>query len=125
MMRLIDPHTDFPVSDAVFFAGYVFQTELKGIPKGATEPVSGGAAAELREIFSQLDHKLADVGIDKLYIGCVKLYLQDLDRDLEDVDTVYAEYFGSHSPSRGVYGCDLPGAILIEASFVASVPVYE
>ena len=125
MMRLIDSHVDFPVSDAVFFAGSIFQTELKGIPKGATEAVPGGAAAELREIFMQLDGELAEVGIDKLHIASVKLYLQNLEGDLQAVDKVYAEYFGSHCPSRGVYGCDLPPGILVEASFVASVPVYE
>ena len=81
MMRLIDSHVDFPVSDAVFFAGSIFQTELKGIPKGATEAVPGGAAAELREIFMQLDGELAEVGIDKLHIASVKLYLQNLEGD--------------------------------------------
>ena len=125
MMRVIDSHTDFPVSDAVFFAGNIFQTELKGIPKGATEPVPGGAAAELREIFQQLDHELAELGIDKLHIGSVKLYLQNLERDLPAVDRLYAGYFGSHCPSRGVYGCELQPGILVEACFVASVPAYE
>src|SRR5215469_17618849 len=117
MMRIIDSHTDFPVSDAVFFVGNLFQTELKGIRKGATEPVPGGAAAELGEIFRQLDHELADLGIDKFQIGSVKLYLQNLEKDLPAVDTVYAEYFGSHSPTRGVYGCDLQAGILVEACF--------
>lgn len=125
MMRLIDSHTDFPVSDAVVFAGNIFQTELRGVPKGATEPVPGGAGAELGEIFRQLDCELGQLGIDKTQIGSVKIYLQNLERDLPAVDQVYAAYFESHCPSRGVYGCDLPPGILVEAAFVASVPAYE
>jgi len=124
-MRFIDSHTDFPVSNAVVYTGSVFQTVLTGIPKGATHPVPGGAEAEIREIFRQLDHELAEVGIDKTQIGSVKIYLQDLKRDLEAVDRVYSEYFGSHAPSRGVFGVDLEPGILVEACFVASVPAYE
>lgn len=124
-MRFIDSRSDFPVSNAVIYSGHVFQAVLTGIPKGETKPVPGGAATEMREIFRQLDRTLSEVGIDKTQIVSVKLYLQDLSRDLKAVDRVYAEYFGSHSPSCGVYGVDLQPGISIEAWFVATVPVYE
>jgi enamine deaminase RidA (YjgF/YER057c/UK114 family) len=124
-MRFIDSRSDFPVSNAVIYSGHVFQAVLTGIPKGETKPVPGGAATEMREIFRQLDRTLSEVGIDRTQIVSVKLYLQDLSRDLKAVDRVYAEYFGSHSPNRGVYGVDLQPGTLIEAWFVATVPVYE
>ncbi len=124
-MRFIDVRTDFPVSNAVLYAGYVFQTELTGIPLGRTQAVPGGAAAEMREIFAQLDRELREIGLDKTHVVSVKLYLQDMQRDLPAVEDVYKEYFGAHTPNRGVYGVDLRPGILVEAAFVANVPVYE
>jgi len=124
-MRFIDSRSDFPVSNAVVYSGHVFQAVLTGIPKGETKPVPGGAEAEMREIFTQLDQTLSEVGIDKTQVVSVKLYLQDLTRDLKTVDRVYAEYFSSHSPSRGVYGVDLQPGISVEGWFIATVPVYE
>jgi enamine deaminase RidA (YjgF/YER057c/UK114 family) len=82
-MRFIDSRSDFPVSNAVIYSGHVFQAVLTGIPKGETKPVPGGAATEMREIFRQLDRTLSEVGIDKTQIVSVKLYLQDLSRDLK------------------------------------------
>jgi 2-iminobutanoate/2-iminopropanoate deaminase len=124
-MRFIDARTDFPVSNSVLYAGYVFQTELTGIPPGRPQAVPGGAEAEMREIFAQLDRTLMELGLDKTHIVSAKLYLQDLQRDLPAVEKVYAEYFGSHTPIRGVYGVDLRPGVLVEATFVANVPVYE
>jgi hypothetical protein len=34
--------------------------------------------------------------------GWVKLYLRDVDRIFRDMDDIFAESFGSHSPNRGV-----------------------
>jgi enamine deaminase RidA (YjgF/YER057c/UK114 family) len=109
----------------VVYRGLTFQAELTGIPEESTKVVPGGAAAELREIFRQLDRTLSKVGIDRANIVSVKLYLQELHRDLDAVNEVYATYFGSHCPNRGVYGVDLQPGILVEASFLATVPEYE
>ncbi len=124
-MKCIDARTDFPVSNAVTYCGHIFQSELNGIPDGQTQAVPGGAAAEAREIFAKLDRMLAELGIGRTDVVSVKLYLKDLDRDLPAVDGVWADYFGSHRPNRGVYGVDLQPGILVEASVVANVPVYE
>ena len=124
-MRFVGVRTDFPVSNSVVYAGYVFQTELTGIPPGETQAVPGGAGAELREIFAQLDRVLKEVGLDKTHVVSAKLYLQDLQRDLPEVEEVCDKYFGSHRPSRGIYGVDLRPGLLVEAAFVANVPVYE
>jgi len=124
-MRFIDVHPEFPVSNSVVYAGHVFQTELTGVPPGQTTAVPGGAAAEMREICSQLNSTLTRLGVDKTSIVSCKLFLQDMQHDSAAVDAVYADYFGSHTPTRGVYGVELAPGILVEATFVANVPVYE
>ncbi len=124
-MKCIDVRTDFPVSNAVTYCGNIFQAELNGIPEGETKAVPGGAAAETREIFSKLDRMLSELGVARTDVVSVKLYLQNLERDLAVIDPIYAEYFGSHCPTRGVYGVDLQPGLLVEAAVVANVPVYE
>jgi enamine deaminase RidA (YjgF/YER057c/UK114 family) len=125
-MRFIESRSDFPVSSAVlYYPNHLFETVLTAIPKGERKPVAGGAQAQMREIFQQLDRELYSVGADRTHIVSVKLHLKNLKRDLAAVDKVYAEYFGAHCPNRGVYGVDLQPGILIEAEFVATVPVYQ
>ena len=82
----------------------------------------GGAGAELREIFRQLDEILASVGVTKTTIASARLYLQQLDRDMAEVNAAYREYFGAHSPNRRAYGVNLQSGMLIEAAFVAELP---
>jgi|SRR5579859_1402116 len=125
-MKFIESRNDFPVSSGVlYYPNHVFDTVLTAIPNGETMPVAANAEAQMREIFKQLDRELYSVGVDKTYIVSVKLHLKNLKRDLATVNKIYAEYFGEHRPNRGLYGVDLPPGVLIEAEFVASVPVYQ
>ena len=125
-MRFLDTRSDFPVSTGViYYPNHLFETVLTAIPKGEKKPVSGGAQAQMQEIFKQLDRELYSVGADRTYIVSVKLHLKNLKRDLAAVDKVYAEYFGEHCPNRSVSGVDLQPGLLIEAEFVATVPVYQ
>jgi enamine deaminase RidA (YjgF/YER057c/UK114 family) len=92
-----------------------------GIVPGEKSPVAGGVASELREIFRQLDEVLAEAGIQKTAIVSARLYLQDVMRDIGEVNTVYKEYFGSHPPNRRAYGVNLQSGMLVEAAFVAEI----
>jgi len=121
-MRFIFTNPDFPFSQGVIHSGQVLETVLTGIPRGAKQPVSGGAVAEMQEIFCQLDSVLAEAGLTKLSIASVRLYLQDVNRDIAVVNEVYKDYFGSHSPNRRAYGVDLQVGMLVEAAFVAEFP---
>jgi enamine deaminase RidA (YjgF/YER057c/UK114 family) len=78
--------------------------------------------AELSEIFRQLDEILALAGVQKTAIASVRLYLQDISRDMKDVNLAYRQYFGSHPPNRRAYGVQLQAGMLIEAAFVAELP---
>jgi enamine deaminase RidA (YjgF/YER057c/UK114 family) len=95
---------------------------LTGIAPGESKPVPGGVVAELREILRQLDEVLAAAGVDKTAIVSVRLYLQEVVRDIAAVNAVYKEYFGTHPPNRRAYGVDLQVGMLIEAAFVAELP---
>lgn len=111
----------FPFSTAVIHSGRTLETVLTPIPPGETKPVEGGAGAELREILRQLDHVLELAGVDKTSIVSCRLYLQDVLRDIAEVNRVYAEYFGTHPPNRRAYGVTLQAGMLVEAAFVAEV----
>jgi enamine deaminase RidA (YjgF/YER057c/UK114 family) len=121
-MEFIRTSTDFPFSAAVVHSGRTLETVLTGLPAGISKPVAGGAGAELREIFRQLDEILASVGVTKIAIASARLYLQYVDRDIAEINVVYREYFDSHPPNRRAYGVNLQSGMLVEAAFVAELP---
>ncbi len=120
-MKFLLTSPTFPFSTAVIHSGKTLETVLTGIPPGGSKPVSGGIGAELREIFRQLDEVLKLAGLKKCSIVSVRLYLQDVLRDIAEVNQIYKEYFGSHPPNRRAYGVNLQSGMLIEAAFVAEV----
>ena len=125
-MKFFESRSDFPRSNAVLDCpSHLFETVLTAVSKREKKPVAGGARAQMQEILRQLDQELHSVGADRTYIISVKLHLKHLKRDLAAVDKVYAEYFDDHRPDRAVYGVDLQPGLLIEAEFVATVPVYQ
>lgn len=121
-MEFLRTSPDFPFSAAVIHSGKTLETVLTGIPPGGKVPVSGGAGAELREIFRQLDEILAAAGVQKTAVASARLYLQHVLRDIAEVNTVYREYFGTHPPNRRAYGVELQSGMLVEAAFVAELP---
>ena len=121
-MKFFQTRPDFPFSTAVIYSGRILETVLTGLPPGADRPVEGGVTAELREIFRQLDEILAMAAVNKRAIASARLYLQNISRDMKDVNLAYREYFGSHPPNRRAYGVELQAGMLIEAAFVAELP---
>lgn len=120
-MQFLHTSPTFPFSAAVIHSGRVLEAVLTGIPPGKDRPVPGGVAAEMREIFRQLDEILKFAGIEKTAIVSVCLYLQHVLQDISNVNAVYKEYFGSHPPNRRAYGVDLQSGMQIEAAFVAEL----
>ena len=106
-MEFLFTSPTFPFSAAVIHSGRTLETVLTGIPRGDSKPVGGGVAAELREIFRQLDEVLAAAGASKTSVVSVRLYLQDVVRDIVVVNEIYREYFGKHPPNRRAYGVNL------------------
>ena len=121
-MKFIRSKDDFPFSSAVIHSGKVFETVLTGQPPGETTPVPGGPAAEMQEIFRQLDEILAEAGLTKKNLCSARIYLQDVNRDVSEINQVWADYLGDHPVNRRCYGVDLRAGMLVEAGFVAEVP---
>jgi enamine deaminase RidA (YjgF/YER057c/UK114 family) len=110
------------MSSAVIHSGRVLETVLTGMPPGESTPVDGGAGAELREIFRQLDEVLAEAGVDRTSVCSARIYLEHVNRDVGQINEVWKEYFGTHPPNRRCYGVDLQSGMLVEAGFVAELP---
>ena len=121
-MRFIDSDREFPISSAVVHSGKVFEAVVTGIPDGSHAPVAGGAAAEMREAFRQLDLLLAEAGVDRFAICTARLYLQDVLGEIGAVNAVWKEYFGSHPVCRRAYGVELQTGMRVEAAFTAEIP---
>ena len=100
----------------------MLEAVVTGIPDGSRAPVPGGAAAEMREAFRQLDLLLADAGVDRFAICTARLYLQDVLADVAAVNAVWKEYFGNHPVVRRAYGVTLQSGMRIEAAFTAELP---
>lgn len=121
-MKFIDSSKTFPISSAVITQGKLLEAVITGIPEGSNTPVSGGAGAEMREIFKQLDEILTEAGLKKTHIASARLYLHEVNRDIAEVNQVYKEYFGNHPPCRRAYGVNLQVGMLVEAAFIAEFP---
>ena len=121
-MRFIRSRSDFPFSSAVVHGGQVLETVLTGIPPGGSAPVTGGPAEEMREIFRQLDEILEEEGLSRQNICSARLYLHEVNRDIDEVNKVWAEYLDDHPVQRRAYGVDLQNGMLVEAGFVVEVP---
>ena len=121
-MEFIGSTEGFPFSDAVIYSGKVLETVLTGIPPGETKPIAGGVTAEMNEISRQLDAVLQQAGLTKNNLCSARIYLQEVNRDVAQIDEVWKEYLGDHPLSRRCYGVDLQLGMLVEAAFVAEFP---
>ncbi|MDB6095013.1 MAG: hypothetical protein JWM32_2575 [Verrucomicrobia bacterium] len=121
-MKLIDTDPDFPISSAVITQGRLLEAVIVGIRPEESKPVGGGAAAEMAEIFRQLDALLQSQGLARSHVASVRLYLQHVNRDIPEVNRIYREYFGGHAPCRRGYGVDLQAGLMVEAAFVVEFP---
>jgi 2-iminobutanoate/2-iminopropanoate deaminase len=121
-MKFLRTSATFPFSAAVIHNGPVMEAVLTGIPPGGSAPVPGGVGEEMREIFRQYDDLLKEAGVERTAVVSVRLYLQNVVRDIAEVNAIYREYFGDHPPNRRAYGVDLQTGMLVEAAIVAELP---
>ena len=121
-MRFIDSDRAFPISSAVIHNGRMLEAVVTGIPDGSRAPVPGGAAAEMREAFRQLDLLLAEAGVDRRAICTARLYLHDVLADIAAVNAVWQDYFADHPVVRRAYGVVLQSGMRVEAAFTAELP---
>ena len=85
----------------------------------------GGLEANMSGIntsLCKLDEILAEAGLTKKNLCSAQIYLQDVNRDVAEINAVWADYLGDHPINRRCYGVDLQVGMLVEAGFVAEVP---
>lgn len=122
MPEFKNPYKSFPICDVVIYSGKIMETVITPIPDGQTTPVSGSARDHMVEIFRQLDEVLALCKTPKTNVVSVRLYLQDVNRDIAQVNEVYKAYFAGCSPMRIAVGAQLQAGMLVEAVVLAQVP---
>ncbi len=121
-MQLIRTNQQTSISSAVVYRGIVLETVLTGIPRDEARPIAGGAKAEMREIFRQLDEVLRESGLGSTDVCSARIYLQHVNDDVEEVNEAWREYFRHHAPNRRCYGVNLQLGMRVEAAFVAEFP---
>jgi 2-iminobutanoate/2-iminopropanoate deaminase len=121
-MKFINSKKDFPFSDAVIHSGKVLETVLTAVDPATGKPLEGGPAVEMRDIFRQLDAILDEAGLSRKNLCSARIYLQDVNRDVPQINQVWVEYMADHPCNRRCYGVDLQIGMLVEAAFVAEFP---
>ena len=121
-MEFLRSNKERPFSSAVIHNGKVLETVLTGMPPGESRPVVGGAGAEMREIFRQLDEILAEAGLGRNNVCSARIYAQDVLNDVAEINLAWKEYFGTHPANRRCYGGQLQAGMRVEAGFVAEFP---
>lgn len=87
------------------------------------DPVPGGVGPQTRQALEYVKEILAIAGGSLDDVMMVNIYMDDLDQDYAEMNTVYREYFGKKNlPARATVGIDrLAKGLLVEISCIAIV----
>ena len=81
----------------------------------------GGIEAEVNMCLTRISHILESAGIDKTHVVMCRIYLKDMSF-WKEVNRVYGEFFGDHTPARAVYGVSqIHHGVNIEMEVVAEM----
>ena len=108
-------------SAAVKAGGFVFVGGSIGNEFGKLELVKGGIAAETKQALANMEKALAAADCTLEQVLKCNIYLVDMD-DFWEMNKVYADFFGSHVPTRAtvvVKELGLGGRIEIECVALA------
>ena len=81
----------------------------------------GGIEAEVNMCLTRISHILESAGIDKTHVVMCRIYLKDMSF-WKEVNRVYGEFLGDHTPARAVYGVSqIHHGVNIEMEVVAEM----
>ena len=80
---------------------------------------SGGAEAQIRGCFAQLEKTLADAGARLADVVKVNIYLVDLDDRERYLNAIWREYFPVNPPARTTVQAGLAPPAVVEMELVA------
>ena len=92
-------HSNKPYSEAVRVGNMLYLSGVIGIKPGQTQVVSGGIAAETRQVMENIKATLQRYGSDMDQVVKCTVMLADI-ADYAAVNRIYVEYFVKHKPAR-------------------------
>ena len=92
-------------SHAVAAGGFLFVTGQLGVDPKTGKVVSGGTAAEMRQVMKNLEIVLRNAGVMFAHVTMARIFLVDVSADYPAVNKIYAEYFAAgRYPARTTVG---------------------
>jgi len=90
----------------------------------ATGKIERGTVARQTElVLENIKKVLAAGGASLADVVSCRVYLSNLTPEtFQEMNTVYAKYFGESQPARATVGAQLPGAFDVEIECIAGVP---
>jgi 2-iminobutanoate/2-iminopropanoate deaminase len=108
-----------PYSQAIRAGDFVFCSGQIPLDPRSGEMVSGGIAAQTRQVMNNLAAVLKAAGCDFSTVVKTTIFLADL-KDFSTVNEVYGEYFKEDPPARAtIQVAALPRGSLVEIEAVA------
>lgn len=109
-----------PYSPAAEAAGLVFLSGQVGLVPDTGERAPDDAAAQTRQVMSNIGSVLGDLGLGYEDIVKTTIFLADID-DYGVVNDVYGSYFDGEYPARSAFQAGaLPAGFLVEIEVVAA-----
>jgi len=113
------PRAIGPYSVAIRTGNLVFTAGQAGLDPATGELVSGGVAAQTRQVLTNLKHVLEDAGSALELAVKTTVFLADM-ADFPVMNGVYAEFFPGQPPARTtVAAAGLPKGALVEIEVIA------
>lgn len=84
--------------------------------------VEGDVKVQMKQALANVDHVLMQAGTSREHVGLCRVYLSDM-KLWDDINDVYADFFGSHKPARVVVPTRaLHYGALVEIEAAAEMP---
>ena len=110
-----------PYSQAIVANGLLFASGQIPLDPATGNLVQGDFSAQTRRVFENLKAVLRGAGCDFNRVTKATVYLTDL-ANFQTLNTIYAEYFGTHKPARSTVGvASLPKGAVLEIDLIALV----
>jgi 2-iminobutanoate/2-iminopropanoate deaminase len=109
-----------PYSQAVRTSDLIFTSGQIPLDPATGELVQGAFEEQVHRVFRNLEAVLNEAGSGFDRVLRATVYLTDL-ANFQRLNTIYAEYFGSHRPARTTVGVSqLPKGAAVEIDLIAS-----
>jgi len=110
-----------PYSQAVRAGNLLFASGQIALDPATGNLVEGDFEKQARRVFENLRAVLTAAGTTFASVARATVYLTDLG-NFQTLNSIYAEYFGDHKPSRSTVGvAALPKGAAVEIDLIAAV----